>query len=46
MTVALFAGLVALLVVIVAKRPARDLGSVSDKWIAQHRVDVTEYTGA
>jgi len=37
----LVAGIVALMVVILAKRPADvdDLGSVSDHWIAQHRVD-------
>ena len=39
--VTLVAGIVALMVVILAKRPADvdDLGSVSDHWIAQHRVD-------
>ena len=33
--------LVAAIVVmaVVVKRPADDLGSVSDHWIAQHRVD-------
>jgi hypothetical protein len=37
----LVAGVVALMVVSV-KRPAnvRELGSVSDRWIADHRVDV------
>jgi len=35
----LAAGLVALTVVILAKRLASDLGSVSDDWIAQHRID-------
>jgi hypothetical protein len=40
-TVTLAAGIVALLVVILARRPgdADALGSVSDHWIAQHRVD-------
>jgi hypothetical protein len=39
--VTLVAGIVALIVVILAKRPADvdDLGAVSDHWIAQHRVD-------
>ena len=39
--VTLVAGIVALMVVILAKRPpdVDDLGSVSDHWIAQHRVD-------
>jgi hypothetical protein len=40
--VALGVGLVALTVVIVARRPAGvdALGSVSTHWIAEHRVDV------
>ena len=38
-TVMLVVGIVALLVVIVAKRPGdvETLGSLSDHWIAQHR---------
>ena len=50
MTVAMFwmgtaltlvAGIVALMVVVLAKRPVRadPLGFVSDRWIADHRVD-------
>ena len=37
--VTLVAGMVALMVVILAKRPVDvdELGSVSDHWIAQHR---------
>jgi hypothetical protein len=40
--VTLVAGIVALMVVILAKRPADvdDLGSVSNHWIADHRVDL------
>ena len=40
--VTLVAGIVALLVVILAKRPADvdDLGSVSHHWLAEHRVDL------
>jgi hypothetical protein len=34
----LLAGMV-LIAVILARRPAHDLGSVSDRWIAEHRVD-------
>ena len=39
--VTLVAGIVALTLVILAKRPADvdKLGSVSDHWIAEHRVD-------
>ena len=39
--VTLVAGMVALTLVILAKRPADvgTLGSVSDHWIAEHRVD-------
>jgi len=39
--VTLVAGIVALMAVILVKRPADvdDLGSVSDHWVAQHRVD-------
>jgi len=39
--VTLVAGVVALMVLILAKRPADvgELGSVSDRWIAEHRVD-------
>ena len=39
--VTLVAGIVALTLVILAKRPADvgTLGSVSDHWIAEHRVD-------
>jgi hypothetical protein len=39
--VTLVAGIVALMVVILAKRPADvdKLGSVSNQWIAEHRVD-------
>ena len=36
--VTLVAGIV-VMVVVLAKRPADDLGSVSAHWIAQHRVD-------
>jgi len=38
--VALVAGMVALMAVILAKRPADvgELGSVSDRWIAEYRV--------
>jgi hypothetical protein len=41
MAVTLVAGIVALIVVILAKRPAdvNDFGSVTDHWIAEHRVD-------
>jgi hypothetical protein len=40
-SVTLVAGIVALIVVILAKRPADvdDLGTVSAHWIAQHRAD-------
>jgi hypothetical protein len=34
----IIAGIV-VIVVILAKRGADDLGSVSDRWIAEHRVD-------
>jgi hypothetical protein len=39
--VTLVAGVVALVAVILAKRPADvdELGSVTDRWIAEHRVD-------
>ncbi len=39
--VTLLAGIVALMVLILVKRPADvdELGSVSDYWIAEHRVD-------
>jgi hypothetical protein len=39
--VTLVVGIVALMVVILAKRPADvgELGSVSNHWIAEHRVD-------
>ena len=36
--VMLIAGIV-VIAVILAKRGADDLGSVSDRWIAEHRVD-------
>jgi hypothetical protein len=37
----LVAGVAALMVIILAKRPIRagQLGSVSDRWIAEHHVD-------
>jgi hypothetical protein len=40
--VTLVAGIVALVLVVSVKRPADigDLGAVSDRWIAEHRVDV------
>jgi hypothetical protein len=36
--VALVAAIV-LMAIIVAKRPTHDLGSVSEHWIAEHRLD-------
>ena len=41
MAVTLVAGVVALMVLILVKRPADvdELGPVSDHWIAEHRVD-------
>ena len=39
--VTMLAGIVALMVVLLVKRPAdvNELGSVSHRWIADHRVD-------
>jgi hypothetical protein len=41
MVVTLVAGIVALMVVILARRPGDvdELGSVTERWIAEHRVD-------
>jgi len=36
---AVFVGLVALIMMFLANRPANDLGTVSHRWIAEHRVD-------
>ena len=37
--ITLFAGIAALMVVMLARRPADELGSMSHNWIAEHRVD-------